>query len=125
MVTRGSLTRRRKLGVAFIALVIVGATLLGVWLGAGSSSVGFYLVIGASAARGFEPVGTMGPRGPNEAATNNGYANDVDKLVAEKGTPLTLVNIACPGETIQTFVRGGDACSPTTSMLRAESGALR
>lgn len=125
MVTRRSFTRRWRVGVALVALVVAGATWLGVWLGAGSSTVGFYLVIGASAARGFEPVGTMGPRGPNEAATNNGYANDLDTLLAQQGTPLTLVNIACPGETIQTFVHGGDACSPSTSMLSRAEQYLR
>ncbi len=64
----------------------------------------------------------MTPRGPAEAATNNGYANDLDAVLAAKGSPLTLDNIACPGETIQTFVDGGDACTPSTSLLsRAES----
>jgi lysophospholipase L1-like esterase len=122
MATRGTFTRRRTFVTVGIALIVVGATWLGVQLGVGSSSGGFYLVIGASAAKGFEPIGTMGPRGPNEAATNNGYANDVDEMLAGRGSPLTLVNIACPGETIQTLVNGGDACSPTTSMLsRAES----
>jgi lysophospholipase L1-like esterase len=125
MVTRGSLTRRRKSGAVLVALVIVGATCLGVWLGVARSNAGFYLVIGASAAKGFEPIGTIGPRGPDEAATNKGYANDADKLLASEGTPLTLVNIACPGETIQTFVHGGDACSPTTSMLSRAERYLR
>jgi lysophospholipase L1-like esterase len=121
MAIRPSLSPRRTLGIACAALVIVGATWLGVQL-SGSSSHGFYLVIGASDAKGFEPIGSMSPRGPNEAATNNGYANDVDEVLTEKGSPLTLVNIACPGETVQTFVHGGDACTPTTSLLsRAES----
>jgi lysophospholipase L1-like esterase len=64
----------------------------------------------------------MGPGGPNESATSNGYANDLDTKLATEGSPLTLDNIACPGETIQTFVNGGDACSATVSQLsRAES----
>jgi len=105
-----------------IALTIVVSTWLGVRL---SASDGFYLVIGASAAKGFEPVGTMGSRGPNEAATNNGYPNDVGETLAKKGSPLTLVNIACPGETVQTLVHGGDACSPSTSLLSRAENFLR
>jgi hypothetical protein len=125
MITRGLLTRRRRLGILCISLIVVGGTWLGVQLSAGNASDGFYLVIGASAARGFEPVGTMGPRGPNEAATNNGYANDVDEMLAKKGLPLTLSNIACPGETIQTLVHGGDACSPSISLLSRAEDFLR
>lgn len=101
-------------------MVVVAAALTGARAIAGSSS-GFYLVIGASAARGFEPTGSMTPRGPAEAASDRGYANDLDALLAAKGTSLTLDNIACPGETVQTFVAGGDACTPSTSQLsRAE-----
>jgi lysophospholipase L1-like esterase len=97
-------------------------TLIGVRALASGSDTGFYLVIGASAAKGYEPSGSVGPRGPNEAATSNGYANDLDKMLAAKDLPLTLNNIACPGETIQSFVNGGDACSASLSQLnRAES----
>jgi hypothetical protein len=114
-------SRRRTVGIVFLVLITLGVT-LGVRAIARGSSSGFYLVIGASAAKGYEPSGSMGPRGPNESATSNGYANDLDTILASEGSPLTLNNIACPGETIQTFVDGGDACSPTTSQLsRAES----
>jgi lysophospholipase L1-like esterase len=110
------------LGIVCLVLAVVGTSLIGIWLVAGGSSVGFYLVIGASEARGFEPTGTMTPRGPAEAATSNGYANDLDAMLSARGSPLALDNIACPGETIRTFVEGGDACSPSTSQLsRAES----
>jgi lysophospholipase L1-like esterase len=114
-------SRRRTVGIICLMLVTIGAT-FGVRAIAGGSSTGFYLVIGASAAKGYEPSGSMGPGGPNESATSNGYANDLDAILAANGSPLTLDNIACPGETIQTFVAGGDACSATVSQLsRAES----
>lgn len=101
--------------------VVVAAATLSVVLSGASRSDGFYLVIGASAAKGFEPTGTMTPRGPGEAPTSRGYANDLDAMLAAKGEALTLENISCPGETIQTFVDGGDACSPSLSLLdRAE-----
>jgi hypothetical protein len=67
----------------------------------------------------------MGPRGPNESATSRGYANDVQALLAKEGRSLALYNIACPGETIQTFVAGGDACSPATSQLEHAEQVLR
>jgi lysophospholipase L1-like esterase len=122
MVNRWSLSRHRVVGTACVALAVVGASWIGVRLSAGSPNDGFYLVIGASAAKGFEPSGSMTPRGPAEGPTANGYANDVDAMLATTGTPLALQNISCPGETIQTFVGGGDACTPTTSMLsRAEN----
>jgi lysophospholipase L1-like esterase len=124
MVKRESWSHRRKIGTTFVALVVVVGTLVGVLVSTRSSS-GFYLVIGASAAKGFEPIGTMGPRGPNEAATDNGYANDLDAMLAAKGSSLTLDNIACPGETIQTFVNGGDACSPSLSQLDRAEKLLR
>jgi hypothetical protein len=115
-------SRRRTLGIVCLVFATIGVTLVGVRAIASGSSTGFYLVIGASAAKGFEPSGTMGPRGPNESATSNGYATDLDTILAAKGSPLTLDNIACPGETIQTFVDGGDACNPSVSQLsRAES----
>jgi lysophospholipase L1-like esterase len=108
-------------GIVCLALMVIGVALIGIRI-AGGSSAGFYLVIGASDAKGFEPTGTMTPRGSGEAATSNGYATDVDAMLADRGTPLTLFNIACPGETVQTFVNGGDACTPSSSMLsRAES----
>jgi lysophospholipase L1-like esterase len=109
------------LGIACLVLATFGAT-IGIRAIAGGSSTGFYLVIGASAAKGYEPSGSMGPGGPNESPTSNGYANDLDAILAANGSPLTLDNIACPGETLQTFVAGGDACSATVSQLsRAES----
>lgn len=110
------------MGISCLVVVVIGAALIGARVIANRSNAGFYLVIGASAARGFEPTGSMTPRGPAEAASNNGYANDLDSMLAAKGSKLALDNIACPGETIQTFVGGGDACTPTTSQLsRAES----
>jgi hypothetical protein len=64
----------------------------------------------------------MTPKGPAEAATNNGYATDLVAILTAKGLPLRLENIACPGETIKSFIDGGDACTPLTSQLsRAES----
>src|ERR1700679_4235726 len=101
-------SRRRIVGIVCLVLATMGAT-FGVRAIAGGSSTGFYLVIGASAAKGYEPIGSMGPGGPNESATDNGYPNDVAEMLSDRGTPLKLVNIACPGETMQTFVQGGDA----------------
>ncbi len=116
--------RGRKIGAVCVALAVLGAISVGVRLSA-EPRASFYLVIGASDAKGFEPTGTMGSRGPNEAATKNGYASDVAKLLDEKGSPLTLVNIACPGETVQSLVNGGDACSPSVSLLSRAEGFLR
>ena len=108
-----------------LALVLAGAALAVVSLSDGRASTGFYLVIGASDARGFEPNGTMTPRGPGEASTNNGYASDLAAMLSAKGAPVSLDNIACPGETIQSFVGGGDACTPSTSLLRRAEDFLR
>jgi lysophospholipase L1-like esterase len=108
-----------------VVLVLAGMALLAVSLIGDNDSAGFYLVVGASDAKGFEPTGTMTPRGPDEAATSNGYANDLAAIVAAKGFPVTLKNIACPGETIQSFVGGGDACTPSTSQLHRAEDFLR
>ena len=80
MVSRGSLTRRRMVITLSIALTIVVATWLGVRLSASTASISS----SGHRAKGFEPVGTMGSRGPNEAATNNGYPNDVGEMLTEK-----------------------------------------
>ncbi|HTT59390.1 MAG TPA: SGNH/GDSL hydrolase family protein [Acidimicrobiales bacterium] len=125
MARRQALLRRHLRAVVGVAVVLSGTLFLVVSLSTGGASAGFYLVIGASDARGFEPSGTMTPRGPAEAATNNGYANDLASMLSAKGSSVTLDNIACPGETIQSFVGGGDACTPSTSQLRRAETFLR
>ncbi len=119
--TRGSpRSRRARVVRVFLVAAVVALLLSGVALVLGRRSSGFYLVIGASAARGFEPTGSMGPRGPNEAATTRGYANDVDAILAGRGQRITLKNVSCPGETISTFLDGGDPCSHSSQLQLAE-----
>jgi lysophospholipase L1-like esterase len=62
---------------------------------------GFYIDIGASDSLGFQPTGIANHNGRR---TDTGYANDLLFLEKLKGADLTLYQIGCPGETVQSMV---------------------
>src|SRR5580658_6517445 len=62
---------------------------------------GFYVDIGASDSLGFQPTGIANHNGRR---TDTGYANDLLVLEKLKGADLTLYQIGCPGETVQSMV---------------------
>lgn len=79
---------------------------------------GFYLDIGGSASLGFQPDGVLHHNGHR---TNEGYANDVKALEA-KNVTLTLRQVGCPGETVQSMLGLlKNACYhlPVTQLMRS------
>ena len=89
---------------------------------ASSSSVSaFYLDVGASASLGFQPTGVPHHNG---ARTNTGYANDLVFREALRGVTLSLDQIGCPGETVESMLSTtvADHCYalPMTQLRRAE-----
>ena len=83
---------------------------------------GFYIDIGASDSLGFQPTGIVNHNGRR---TDTGYANDLLFLERLKGAELTLYQIGCPGETVQTILNPNvaDNCYklPETQMSNAIS----
>jgi len=83
---------------------------------------GFYLAVGASSSLGFQPTGIVHHNGRR---TPDGYANDLVLLEGYQGVALTLDQIGCPGETVQTILntRVADHCYslPETQMTQAVS----
>lgn len=66
----------------------------------GTTFAAFYLDMGASASLGMQPTGIQGHNGRR---TNTGYANDLLYLENLKHVSLTLRQMGCPGETVQSI----------------------
>lgn len=81
---------------------------------------GFYLDIGASASLGFQPTGIVHHNGER---TDTGYANDLVSREALRGVDLTLEQVGCPGDTVQSVLSTtqNDACyqQPNTQLTKA------
>jgi lysophospholipase L1-like esterase len=97
--------------------------------GAASSTVttpiklsGYYLDVGASESLGFQPTGVPGHNGER---TNVGYANDLIQREAFDGVALSLEQVGCPGDTVQSVLdtKVSDACyqPPNTQLTKAEA----
>jgi len=71
----------------------------------GSEFSAFYLDLGASTSLGFQPTGIVNHNGRR---TNTGYANDLLEVENIKGVSLTLTQLGCPGETVQTILGHAD-----------------
>jgi hypothetical protein len=69
----------------------------------------FYLDFGGSESLGFQPTGISGHNGER---TNTGYANDLLLREGLKGVALTLQQVGCPGDTVQSVLNTtkADAC---------------
>jgi lysophospholipase L1-like esterase len=81
---------------------------------------GFYLDLGASVSLGVQPTGGV----PREAATAEGYANDLVAEQAALGDPLRLVQLGCPGETVTALVAGDHRCYRAPDSQLAEAVAF-
>ncbi len=128
--------RRWKLVLVIVAVLAVaaGAYLVGHANGAANAGAAsattstpikvraFYLDMGASESLGFQPTGIPHHNG---ARTDTGYANDLVLREALKGVALTLEQIGCPGDTIQSLLdtTKSDACyqAPDTQLTKAEA----
>jgi len=65
------------------------------------SGTGFYLDVGASASLGTQPDGIVAHNGHR---TNTGYSNDLVSIEKQHGMVLTMREIGCPGETVQSIL---------------------
>jgi lysophospholipase L1-like esterase len=121
------------LSTFLVAVVVIVAAvfflLRGTTPGSGEASAStatnfsaYYLAIGASSSTGIEPTGIPGHRSRH---TQDGYTNDVVQLEGYKGVALTLTEIGCPGETVQTILdtKEKDHCYnlPVTQLTKAFS----
>jgi len=119
--------------VKYMVYLLVAAVLLvGVYLvqrsvtapsasaASGSEFSAFYLDLGASTSLGFQPTGIVNHNGRR---TNTGYANDLLEVETIKGVSLTLTQLGCPGETVQTILGSTpiNKCykAPETQMTQA------
>jgi hypothetical protein len=129
---RKKVRRRTRLLIFSVVVVVIVAGVLfvdhsGSPQGASAASTpapvtfsSYYLDIGGSSSLGIEPTGIPHHR---SRTTKDGYANDVVQLEAYKGVALTLTQIGCPGETVQTILntKVKDHCNtlPVTQLTRA------
>jgi lysophospholipase L1-like esterase len=94
-----------------LSLVVVLAALL---FAAGAraevdTATRYYLSLGDSLAQGYQPIG--GPWSPlGSAGYNQGYADQLLKLVRDRYEHLRLVKLACGGETTTTMLVGSPWC---------------
>lgn len=84
------------------------------------SVTGFYLDMGASASLGYQPTGITNHNGRR---TDTGYANDLLFIERLRGVALTLDQVGCPGDVVQTVLntKASDACyaEPETQLTKA------
>ena len=94
-----------------LSLVVVLAALL---FAAGAradvdTATRYYLSLGDSLAQGYQPIG--GPGSPlGSPGYNQGYADQLLKLVRDRYGHLQLVKLACGGETTTTMIVGSPWC---------------
>jgi lysophospholipase L1-like esterase len=74
--------------------------------GAATATPAFYLDLGASVSVGVQPT----PTDPKGHPTIHGYANDLVAMASANGVNLALTRLGCPGESVDTFINGGDRC---------------
>ena len=74
-----------------------------------SNGARYYLSLGDSLAQGYQPIG--GPWSPlGSVGYNQGYADQLLKLVRDRYEHLRLVKLACGGETTTTMIVGSPWC---------------
>jgi lysophospholipase L1-like esterase len=114
----------------FQRLLVLAALVAGLVLAPGASAEGskatYYLALGDSLAQGYQPIG--GPWSPlGFPGYNQGYADQLLKLVRDQYEQLRLVKLGCGGETTTTMILGSPWCGawafPTGSQL-AEARAF-
>jgi lysophospholipase L1-like esterase len=99
---------KRALVIAAIAVV---ATLISTVNAGADPGVRYYLSLGDSYAAGYQPIG--GPSSPlGSTGYNQGYADQLLKLVRDRYEQLRLVKLGCGGETTTTMIVGTPWCGP-------------
>ena len=122
-------TLKYSLTALLIVALVTGALIVGrvsapAPAGGASTPVRFtsyYLVVGASESLGFQPTGIPGHNGER---TNQGYANDLLFRESLQGVALTIEQVGCGADTVQSLLdttTRADVCNqpPTTQLTRA------
>jgi lysophospholipase L1-like esterase len=99
-----------KRALLFVVLAITATLMSSVSAGA-DTGVRYYLSLGDSYAQGYQPIG--GPWSPlGFPGYNQGYADQLLKLVRDRYEQLRLVKLGCGGETTTTMIGGTPWCGP-------------
>lgn len=102
-----------KRALLLAAFAVVATLMSAVSAGAGTG-VRYYLSLGDSYAQGYQPIG--GPSSPlGFPGYNQGYADQLLKLVRDRYEELRLVKLGCGGETTTTMIVGTPWCGPNIS----------
>jgi lysophospholipase L1-like esterase len=121
--------KKTLLLATFVAVAALGAA-----GGAGADSgARFYLALGDSLAQGYQPIG--GPLSPlGFPGFNQGYPDQLLKLLREPSGQPRLVKLGCGGETTTTMIVGSPWCgsafaagsqlAEATAFLRAHRGEV-
>jgi lysophospholipase L1-like esterase len=113
----------------FVSVVImIAAALLVATTSRAADRVEYYLSLGDSYAQGYQPIGGS----PFGDGFNQGYADQLLKLVREPSAHLRLVKLGCGGETTRTMIFGGSPfcgyagpqLAKATAFLRAHRGEV-
>jgi len=105
-----------------LAAVAVVATLLAIPVAGADDGVEYYLSVGDSLAQGYQPIGGS----PVGDGYNQGYPDQLLKLVRGPSEHLRLVKLGCGGETTTTMLLGGSPfCGYAGSQLAAATAFLR
>src|SRR4029450_11823677 len=98
-----------RIGLSFIAAV--AAILIAVPVARAENNVQYYVSLGDSWAQGYQPIG--GPWSPlGFPGYNQGYPDQLLKLVRDRYEQLRLVKLGCGGETTTTMIVGTPWCGP-------------
>ena len=90
-------------------LVACATALLALPVASAASRVTYYLSLGDSLAQGYQPIG--GPYSPlGSPGYNQGYADQLLKLVRQPEEQLRLVKLGCGGETTTRMIVGSGFC---------------
>jgi lysophospholipase L1-like esterase len=130
--------RGKRIALVGFAAAAVLATALGAAVApdaraANGSDNQYYLALGDSLAQGYQPIG--GPDSPvGFPGYNQGYPDQLLKLVRDRYDQLRLVKLACGGETTTTMIEGSPWCgsnfeagsqlAEATAFLRAHRGEV-
>jgi lysophospholipase L1-like esterase len=114
-----------KIRLSLVAVLVSVATLMAASASHADSGVRYYLSLGDSLAQGYQPIG--GPWSPlGLPGYNQGYADQLLKLVRDPNEQLRLVKLGCGGETTTTMIVGAPWCGfPAGSQLAEATAFLR
>lgn len=108
---------------AHVSLLVMIAVLLAASPAAGADRVQYYLSLGDSLAQGYQPIG--GPWSPlGFPGYNQGYPDQLLKLMRGRYEQLRLVKLGCGGETTTSMIAGSPYCDFPAGSQLAEAQAF-